>query len=109
MRRALTRKSGRARRGAQSQNGAGFGAPDVLDAQIDDLLAKVEAENAVVWEPPPARRRPRTRRRPPRRLGARIRYLWKWKRTTMFFAATLVVSTCIAVATVYLATQALGG
>ena len=105
---AVMRISGRSQRRRRPQSdGPRYGGPDALDAQIDDLLANIEAENETVpWSPgTPGRRRFRRTRR----LGLRIRRIWAWRRTTFLFAATLMVSTGIAIVTVYLASRALGG
>jgi hypothetical protein len=103
------RISSRSRRTRRPQSGGPrYGGPDALDAQIDDLLANIEAENeAVPWSPgTPGRRAHRFRRT--RRLGSRIRWVWAWRRATFLFAATLMVSTGIAIVTVYLASRMLG-
>jgi hypothetical protein len=105
---AVMRIPGRSQRTRRPQSGGPrYGGPDALDAQIDDLLANIEAENgAVAWSPAtPGRRRLRRTRR----LGLRIRRIWAWRRTTFLFAATLMVSTGIAIVTVYLASRVLGG
>jgi hypothetical protein len=103
---AVTRFPGRSHRTRPPTGGPRYGGPDALDAQIDDLLANIEAENgAVPWTPgTPVRRRPRRTRR----LGLQIRRIWAWRRTTFLFAATLMVSTGIAIVTVYLASRVLG-
>ena len=105
------RISGRSQRTRRPQSGGPrYGGPDALDAQIDDLLANIEAENeAVPWSPGTPGGRTRRRFRRTRRLGARIRRIWEWRRTTFLFAATLTVSTGIAIVTVYLASRVLGG
>ena len=105
---AVMRIPGRSQRTRQPPSGGmRYGGPDPLDAQIDDLLANIDAENgAVPWSPgTPVRRRFRRTRR----IGLRIRRIWAWRRTTFLFAATLMVSTGIAIVTVYLASRVLGG
>ncbi len=105
---AVMRISGRTqRRRRPHSDGQPNRGPDPLDAQIDDLLANMEAENgAVPWSPAtPGRRRFRRTRR----LGLRIRRIWAWRRATFLFAATLLVSTGIAIVTVYFASRVLAG
>lgn len=97
------------RKRAPQDDGPRYGGPDALDAQIDDLLANIEAESeAAPWSPGTPSRRARFRFRRTRRLAARIRRIWAWRRTTFLFAATLMVSTGIAIVTVYLASRLLG-
>ena len=83
------------------------GAPDTLDAQIDDLLANIETETEPAQSRPGKRRGGRRFTRT-RRLAHRTRRLWALRRTTALLAAALLASTGIAVATVYLAAQLLG-
>jgi hypothetical protein len=105
---AVTRFPGRAHRTRRPPSGGPrYGGPDALDAQIDDLLANIEAETkALPWSPGTQGRRARQQTR---RLGSGIRRVWGWRRTTFLFASTLMVSTGIAIVTVYLASRVLGG
>jgi hypothetical protein len=85
-----------------------YGDPESLDAQIDDLLSNLESGNGAVEFGPGPAYRPRPRKlRSMRRFGAWLRRVWRWRRTTFTLVAALVVSTAIAVATVYLASQLL--